>query len=347
MSKFKGIRPYQDEFVRLYEEGQSIRSIALQYGLNKGTVARLIKEKVEIRSTKTSMELINQMGVLYEQGYSKREISRQLGCSLSTVLKWLDVHYGIEIESTQPWLLEDQVEEVKAQYEAGESLVQLAKVYQVSVTHLHRLLKRYDTEFRSYHEAGRKYPLNETYFETLNPFKSYLLGQLYAIGNGYHHQHAIFIDLKVKKERIDDIESLVRPFTQFDPSRLAFNEKGGVVTFRMMSVAFYHSLTRLGFPNHLPRTKEGFDEEFFWKGFFKFRYYERPSKPAIYLGFRKECLCRAFLSYWERCYGSTVGFNPNASHGLLVTRKAVINQYRAWLMDDEINNEKEVLTHEG
>lgn len=326
MAQKKGTRQYQEEFVRLYEAGHSIRFVANQYGLNKGSVARLIKEKVEIRSERTPIDIIEKMGVLYNEGLSKREIAKRLNCSISTVLKWLELYHGVIPEPLQPNLLDNRIEEIKQRYEAGESLLQLAKDLKVSSSCVHRTLVRHSVKLRSYEAASRKFALNETYFDELDSFKSELLGQLYAIGSAYAHQHTVFIEVKAKMERVKDIETLVSPFTEFHPSRLHLNQKDGIVAFRMPSVAFYQSLIRLGFPNDLPLTQEGFDEEAFWKGFFKFRYRERTSQSAVYLGFRNPSLCEAFLVYWESKGYSTQGFYKNSSHGLLAKRSDLVKQ---------------------
>lgn len=326
MAKKKGTRQYQEEFVRLYEAGHSIRSIATQYNLNKGSVARLIKEKVEIRSERTPIDVIEQMGAMYREGLSKREIARRLHCSIATVLKWLEFYHGIVPEPLHPNLLESRVEELRKRYEAGESVFQLAKDLKVSPSCVHRTLVRHSVKLRSYEEASRKFALDETYFETLDGFKSYLLGQLYAIGSSYAHQHTVFVEVKTKIERAKEIEALVSPFTEFSSSRLHLNRKDSVVTLRIPSVTFYQSLTQLGFPNDLPLTQEGFDEEAFWKGFFKFRYRERTSQSAVYLGFRNPSLCEAFLVYWESKGYSTQGFYKNSSHGLLAKRSDLVKQ---------------------
>ena len=326
MSKKKGTRQYQEEFVRLYEAGHSIRSIATQYGLNKGSVSRLIKEKREIRSERTPVEVIEKMGVLYQQGISKREIAKRLNCAVSTVSKWLEFYHGVIPESSRSGLLDDCIHEVKSRYEAGESLNQLANDLNVSASCVHRNLIRHSTKFRSYGEASRKFALNETYFKNLDGYKSYLLGQIYAIGSSYSHQHTVFVELKGKIERVKEIEQLVTPFTEFNDSRIHLNQKDQVVTFRILSVPFYQSLTRLGFPNQLPLKEKGFDEDLFWKGFFKFRYYEQKSQSAIYLGFRNAFLCESFLSYWKLKGYSTIGFSRNPSHGLLIKRSLLKEQ---------------------
>lgn len=326
MSKKKGTRQYQEEFIRLYEAGHSIRSIAIQYGLNKGSVSRLIKEKKEIRSERTSTEIIERMGVLYQQGVSKREIAKRLNCAVSTVSKWLEFYHGVVPESNKPGSLDYCIDEIKARYEAGESLSQLADDLKVSVSCVHRNLIRHSTKLRSYGEASRKFALDETYFENLDSYKSYLLGQIYAIGGSYSHQHTVFVEFKGKVERVKEIEQLVTPFTEFNDSRVHLNQKDQVVTFRILSVPFYQSLTRLGFPNQLPLKVKGFDEDLFWKGFFKFRFYEQKSQSAIYLGFRNAFLCESFLSYWKLKGYSTIGFSRNQSNGLLIKRSLLKEQ---------------------
>ena len=70
--------------------------------------------------------------------------------------------------------LENEEENIKNLYLSGKSAVEISKLYDVSITPVYKILKKYNI-VRDMSESHRKYYINDSYFDFIdNHHKSYI-----------------------------------------------------------------------------------------------------------------------------------------------------------------------------
>ena len=83
----------------------------------------------------------------------------------------------------KPKIKEEQFEEIANLYLQGYSIRKLEEKYGVSNSAISRVLRVLDIKARDNSHKGRKYTIDENYFDEINtPNRAYILGLLYADG---------------------------------------------------------------------------------------------------------------------------------------------------------------------
>ena len=80
-------------------------------------------------------------------------------------------------------LTEDQKKRIVEFYASGQSVAQLAKRFQVSVSRVHDLLHCHSVVLHSPQETAKKYQLRHDAFDELTPDAAYWIGFLFADGS--------------------------------------------------------------------------------------------------------------------------------------------------------------------
>ena len=139
-------------------------------------------------------------------------------------------------------------------------MLEIAKIAKCRIENIRGHLDRMNVERRNFSEAGRKYKLNEDYFEHINSEeKAYILGFLFADGYNNEIKNQISIRLHKKDE---DILYIIRDilYPNKDKNIKLYQEK--YVDLTINSLKMSKSLAKLGciqkkslvltFPQNLP-----------------------------------------------------------------------------------------------
>ena len=90
-------------------------------------------------------------------------------------------------------------------YNSGLSQAKIGRIYNVGYYIIGDILRKHHVKCRDDSHKGRKYTINESYFDVIDsPNKSYILGLLYADGCNYPPQHRVQIELQETDKYILD-----------------------------------------------------------------------------------------------------------------------------------------------
>lgn len=100
---------------------------------------------------------------------------------------------------------EDKYEEISNLYKGGLSIEKLCNIYKVSNSAIKTVLKKTGTTTRDDSHKGRKYQIDETYFENINTKnKAYVLGMMYSDGSNSKNINNIRIELQERDASVLD-----------------------------------------------------------------------------------------------------------------------------------------------
>lgn len=262
-----------DNFVKDYENGESIRGIALKYGVAKGTVSKVVKARLELRP-KSVLHVLDEKEEqaicrAYLTGRSVHSLGKEYGVSDTTIRKLLAVKHGIRVEMKRKY--EDLVPYILEDYSAGYSLMDLSKKYGISRQCILTYMNLEGQEARNYSESGLQGGVNGTYFDSLSSEKAHTLGVLYARATAHEYNTSKFIHLLVKEDEIDEMLEIVNRFADKNRNQLSRCDKSTSKTIRICSVELHTKLLNMGFGNNLPPTSYlGEYKKDFLDGFFMY-----------------------------------------------------------------------------
>lgn len=304
MSKKKNSEQYKDEILEKYNNGQSIRSIASEYGMNHTSISALIRKYQELRVPRAKQEeVLNQIYPLHSQGYTMKEIAKTLGIGTTVVVNYLALNHNVESSTGKRLKYEHLLETFKEEYLRGDSLTEISERHDVPRQTILSYLNRQGVKAREYREASRVYELNEDYFDALTKKKSFQLGIIYAYGSIISKRHANVIRLSRKQGEEGLFVEALEGVTSGIEQRIYLsrpNSNISVAFFELFSDKICGWLEKNDFPNQLPK-EFGFDEDEFWKGFLTARAsFSKTKRNIIQLPFPTEGLKEAFVKYNKR-----------------------------------------------
>lgn len=221
----KNLRQYQDEFIELYKQGVSIRKIATKYGVNKNSVSRLIKEKIELRPKRSvTKEQIDMFYNDYLSGMTIYAIAKKHKLAHGVVYNALLKEYGVRPNEYSVY--EHLVDDFKKDYTDGLSLRQIGLKYGISADTVNKYLMAETFERRDYSESGRLYEIDEYYFDELNKEKAYQLGIIFSIGNIATDSLRNYLSLSTRTKDTDLIFKAINGITDKDEKTLEHDGKG-------------------------------------------------------------------------------------------------------------------------
>lgn len=135
---------------------------------------------------------------LYKNGYLQREIAEMYNTSKSSI--------GRLLRANNQWarikLTEEDKENIVKLYEDGLSMDKIAGMYHSTRKTVSEILHSFNVHIKTPSELGKKYTLNEKYFDVIdNQDKAYILGLLYADGC-VTDKNGILITLQEKDKEI-------------------------------------------------------------------------------------------------------------------------------------------------
>lgn len=265
MNENKRYKDFQDEFVKLYTDGMSLRAIAKLYNVNKGVVSNFVRQKVDIRpkstfSTKKSAQKVYDM---YLKLYTTNAIAKNLNVSNTSIVTALRNHYNIIVSDRTKFqhLLNNFIED----YKQGASLKEIADKYGVNKSTVNVYLTEAGIETRSYEETSRKYPFNQEYFNELNEYKSEQLGALFAIGTSCIYNVTHMTDIVIYKDYKEILTFIIKDMFFEDTPK--FTTIDNSIRMRISSNILYNTLANYGLCSKINIPKS-FKESFI-KGYFK------------------------------------------------------------------------------
>lgn len=114
----------------------------------------------------------------------------------------------------------EEYERIIKLYESGLSQAKIGCIYNVGHYIIGKILKKCNVKIRDDSHKGRKYTIDENYFDVIDtPNKAYILGLLYADGCNYPPQHRVKLELQEKDK--DILEQINQEITSNKP--LFFN----------------------------------------------------------------------------------------------------------------------------
>lgn len=97
----------------------------------------------------------------------------------------------------------DQEKQIINLYESGKQIEQIANIFNISKTPISKLLKNRMIDIRDNSHKGRKYPIDETYFDNIDTAnKAYVLGLLYSDGCNCAKLNHVKISLQERDAQI-------------------------------------------------------------------------------------------------------------------------------------------------
>lgn len=120
-------------------------------------------------------------------------------------------------------------------YNSGLSQFKIGNMYNVDHSVIGRVLSKNNVLIRDHSHKGRKYTINEYYFDEINtPNKAYILGLLYADGCNYLPQHRVKIELQEKdKDILDKINNEIGSNKPLVLNKLSDKNKNWQNTYRL------------------------------------------------------------------------------------------------------------------
>lgn len=301
MSKKKNSEQYKDEILEKYNNGQSIRSIARDYGMNHTSISALIRKYQELRVPRAKQEeVLNQIYPLHLQGYSMKDIAKTLGIGTTVVANYLALNHNVESSTGKGLKYEHLLETFKEEYLRGDTLTEISERHGVPRQTVLSYLNRQGVKAREYSEASRVYELNEDYFDTLTKKKSFQLGIIYAHGSIIRKRHSSVLRLSCKQGKEQLFVKAFEGVTGSVEERICEINPNPTISlsfFELFSDKICRWLEKNDFPNQLPK-QFGFDEGEFWKGFLIARVsFSKTKRNIVHLPFPTEGLKEAFVKY--------------------------------------------------
>lgn len=266
----KSYRHYKEEFINLYKEGMSIRTIADKYNVNKSSVARLIREDIPIRDKSPAYQFKDKIYDLYKKGYGVYKIASlistdELKIRGDAVKRILFKEFNIIIPSNPN--NEELIPIFIKLYKEGKSLNDIASEYNVSKQTVLNYINSTGLKARDYHESSLKTYVNEEYFNVLDSKKAYQLGLIFAMGCIHKDNTNIFLDLSIKSSKQEFIFKAIEGISDKGYENLEWNHNDSISSIRVSSKKICSKLSEYGLSNKINIPKE-YRLDFF-KGFFE------------------------------------------------------------------------------
>lgn len=257
-------RHLQEDFIRLYKEGKSIRFIAKQYDVSKNSVSKLIQEKVELRP-KSEIDLYKDDIIqLYISGNNPNQISKTLNLNYSGIKRLLVKENLININRRYEHLSNDFIKD----YNSGLSAETIALKYDVSPQTVIDYLNYDQIKVRDYKIANRKSEINDNYFDNLNKDKAYCLGQIFALGTIQKVHNSKYLSLSITSSKKSLIKKTVKSFVyNIDDLKFYEDVKSNIAILKISSENIYKKLKEYGIEGNMnipPNLKRDF-----FKGYFE------------------------------------------------------------------------------
>ncbi|QST02392.1 hypothetical protein IMZ31_23365 (plasmid) [Pontibacillus sp. ALD_SL1] len=231
------------EWKQQYENGASLRSIAEEYGVNKITVSRTLKGHVVTRPKSKWARYAEEWMRLYEEGASYRDIANRYGTEPSLVQTHLK-KLGLKTNGKKKFAHLSKA--FKDAYENGDSLAVIGDRFGVSRQTVLDHLNEEGVTARTYGESSRSIPLNETYFDHLDPQKAEHLGWMFANATCFLTEKSWATELYIHEDHLDIIQALLLGLRGIYDPHSYYKGRDGIVRIRFHSAHLARTLRSYG-----------------------------------------------------------------------------------------------------
>jgi hypothetical protein len=218
----------------------------------------------------------------YQSGLSLRAVGAIHGCANTVVYKHL-LSEGVRIRSKSEmaakFFAPEQLKQVRAEYDGGESAYVLARRYGTDATVVINALRRAGVTTRTCTEAAREYDVNESAFDVLTDDVAYWCGVM--ITDGCIHEgnrtNAAALSLRISAKDAGHLEQFKRflgsthPVRTFQPKRYKNSFNSGLASvLKIRSNRLCDGLRNLGITERKTRSAVAHDSlasnPHFWRG---------------------------------------------------------------------------------
>ena len=152
-----------------------------------------------------------------DKGLTAKEIAIRYDTSYGVVSTQLK-HAGVVFTPTGSRRFEAYAKEWVKRYEGGEPLSSIAAAFDVSDQTVLAYLNQDGVEIRDYSESTRIYPVDESYFESIDADeKAYWLGWLFASGSSYSKDGTHLVVMNVRAEDLDRLDAFSKTISTERP----------------------------------------------------------------------------------------------------------------------------------
>lgn len=245
---------FANEFIKLYNDGISVREIGRRYDISKGTVSSILKKHITLRPKISANIDYDGVFELYQKGYTLDAIRKKYHTSPETIKKILTNQYGIEFGFAENSKYVELANHFKNDYIKGLSLSEIAANYNVSAQTVLNYLNTLKVDVRNYEESGFDFDINDTYFDSIDSNeKAYVLGCLYANGSFiYTNYSKKILKITLPEKNISSIMNCINKFSSKGFEQLESMDKTNGKILRIYSSKIVESITKLGLIKSLP-----------------------------------------------------------------------------------------------
>ena len=257
-------RYLQKNFIKLYNQGKSIRSIAIKYNVSKNSVSNLIQENMNLRPRNEISLYKNQIIELYINGNTPYRISKVLNLNYSGIKNLLVKEKLIKTNRRYEHLSNYFIKD----YELGLSAESIALKYNVSAQTVINYLNYDGIKTRSYKIANRKLKINDYYFDSLNSEKAYTLGKVFALGTVQEVHKSKYLLFAVKTNNKHLVKDVISYFVEnIEEVNFYDNTKSNISTLKISSEKIYLKLKKYGIQGNIEIPSKFIKD--FYKGYFE------------------------------------------------------------------------------
>lgn len=240
----KGLRIYQDDFIKKYQSGMTIQAIADEYAISKTIVRKYLKEKIDLRQKNIT---IKHKGTIYKDymtGMSLNSIAKKYKTTGDTIKRMLIKEFDIKFKTNRKY--QELSETFKEEYLSGKSVEEISKKYSVSRMTVLNYINEDGVKSRNYVESRRDSKIVDNYFNSLDYKKAYVLGQVFAFGHIIKTSTSTALELSGKPSERDIIINIAQNFSNKDISTLYHNKNWNSYLLRISSIPLTENLKSFG-----------------------------------------------------------------------------------------------------
>lgn len=204
------------KIIEMINNGVKQKDVAKIYDVDPSTISEIVKQNGCSRIKhyqRIPLSEYDNVLRLYASGKSKQYIAE--------IYQSSDYYVGLILKENNVVCrhlpLDFSEEEVKVMHDMYDNNIQakvIAQTYQIDVTSVYNLFKKYDFEIRPQEISRREYNIDANYFDSIDtPNKAYILGLLYADGCNKLSKHQV--DLSLQEEDKHILEE-IKTEMQFD-----------------------------------------------------------------------------------------------------------------------------------
>lgn len=258
----------QEKICVRYLEGNSIRSLAIEYDVDRsvinGILTRLgVKKRTISESNKKKVLPEKEICECYQTSKSLSKTARRFNTTVKTVSRIVEKH-GLKTRPSpnkgRPSQLIQHRDEIIDLYNKGLSITKIRERVGVNTntTHFSRILRDAGVKIRTIGQQNSVYSVNQNYFSSIDsPIKAYVMGIIYTDGSVRTHPKKKFL-IELHKDDEYTVELIKKEIGYTGPlyytkkNSVILNVHGEKMVNDLVALGVVHNKTKtLTYPNWL------------------------------------------------------------------------------------------------